>query len=50
MFLVSGTMAASCELVKKAKGKVLGCLCLVGLSDLDGLANVPHACHCFIDF
>lgn len=39
--LSSGTLCAACELMKKQKAQVLGCLVVIELKDLRGAEKLP---------
>lgn len=50
LLATGGTMMASCELVKKAQGNVIGSLCLVELESLKGREKLDVPFHSFIKY
>jgi adenine phosphoribosyltransferase len=51
LLATGGTMAASCRLVEKLGGKIIGCAFLIELSFLNGRAKLPECpIHVLIDY
>lgn len=50
-FILKGTLFAACELMKKQRAEVLGCLVVIQLSDLGGADKLnPHTLFSLVQY
>lgn len=49
LLATGGTLDAACQLIDKAGAKVLECLCIVELSELQGRRKVAAPCWALLD-